>query len=258
MDIEEVASGGVIEAAELAPRGEGRLFAGVRPIRLADADPSGRLRLDALARHLQDVATDDVNDAGAGNDKLTWVVRRSAFVAEAWPLYGERVTYSTFCSGIGPRWADRRTSGRSSQGSHVEAAVLWVCLDLRSGRPASLPEGFHPLWGATAGGRVVSARLHHPPPPDGMTGRPWQVRVTDLDVLGHVNNAVYWAAVEDEIARQLPGRVPIAAECEYRLPLELDDPAALVSDVDGSTLRMWVVSPRGSHASVVVRCQPSA
>jgi acyl-ACP thioesterase-like protein len=85
VDIEKVASGGVIEAAELAPRGEGRVFEGVRPIRLADSDPSGRLRLDALARHLQDVATDDVNDAGVGDDGLTWVVRRSAFVIEEWP-----------------------------------------------------------------------------------------------------------------------------------------------------------------------------
>ena len=33
-------------------------------MRLADVTPGGRLRLDALARYLQDVAGDDVDDAG--------------------------------------------------------------------------------------------------------------------------------------------------------------------------------------------------
>ena len=47
-------------------------------------------------------------------------------------------------------------------------------------------------------------------------GRRWAIRTTDLDVMGHVNNAAHWEAVEDELARRLPGRIPVAAECEYR------------------------------------------
>jgi acyl-ACP thioesterase len=255
--VSEVEIGGVIAAATIAPHGAGRVFEGTRPVRLADADQAGRLRLDALARHLQDVATDDVTDAGIGNDGLTWVVRRAAVVIEQWPRYGEWVTYSTFCSGIGPRWADRRTSCRGKDGAHVEASVLWVSFDLHSGRPAGLPEGFHHVWSATAGARRVSARLLHPPAPDGVSGRLWQVRVADIDVLGHVNNTVYWALVEDELARLLPDRTPVAAECEYRVPLELDDMATLVSDGDGQALRVWVVSPRGTHASALVHTRPS-
>jgi len=233
------------------------VFDGVRPVRLADADPSGRLRLDALARHLQDVATDDVVDAQVSDEGLTWVVRRTAVVIEQWPRYMERITYSTFCSGIGPRWADRRTSGRGSGGGHIEAAMLWASVDLGTGRPARLPPGFHQVWAATAGGRTVSARLLHPPPPVGLTGRPWQVRAADLDILGHVNNTVHWAAVEDELARLVHDCTPIAAECEYRVPLELDNAVRLVSFSEGATLRTWVVSARGVHASALVLLQPS-
>jgi acyl-ACP thioesterase len=79
------------------------------------------------------------------------------------------------------------------------------------------------------------------------------VRATDLDVLGHVNNAVHWAAIEDELARLLPGLIPAEAECEYRVPIELGDAVTLRSIVEGGTLRTWMVSDRGVHASALVR-----
>jgi len=43
----------------------GRRFGADRPIRLSDADAAGRLRHDAIARYLQDIAADDVLDAAA-------------------------------------------------------------------------------------------------------------------------------------------------------------------------------------------------
>jgi acyl-ACP thioesterase len=54
-----------------------RRFSARRPIRLSDTDATGRLRLDAVARYLQDVAADDVLDAGWAPDEHIWVVRRS-------------------------------------------------------------------------------------------------------------------------------------------------------------------------------------
>jgi acyl-ACP thioesterase len=246
----------VLEAATRPPGGSGRRFAGTRPIRLGDVNPAGRLRLDAFARHLQDVATDDTVDARIGDDTLTWVVRRVAVVARRWPRYLERVEYTTFCSGVGPRWAERRTSCRGPEGARVEAAAVWACIDVRSGRARALPEGFDGVWASTAGGRTVSARLLHPPAPEAVGGRPWQVRATDLDLLGHVNNAVHWAAVEGELARLLPGLVPVEAECEYRVPVEMGEEVTLRSLVEGGTLRTWMVSDRGVHASALVRGEP--
>jgi acyl-ACP thioesterase len=82
------------------------------------------------------------------------------------------------------------------------------------------------------------------------------VRAADLDLLGHVNNAVHWAAIEDELARLLPGLIPVEAECEYRVPVELGDAVMLRSLVEDSTLRTWMVSERGVHASALVRARP--
>jgi acyl-ACP thioesterase len=255
MDVRRVPAaepGGGLDAAARPPRGEGRIFGAERPVRLGDVDRGGRLRLDALARHLQDVATDDTVDARIGDGALTWVVRRAAVVVERWPRYLEPVAYSTFCSGIGPRWAERRTTCLGENGGRLHTAVLWACIEASTGRAAALPAGFDDIWGSTTGGRTVSARLVHPPPREPLSDRPWQVRASDLDVLGHVNNAVHWAALEDELARHLPDRVPIAAECEYRLPIELDDAVTLRSRIDGHELSTWMVSPRGVHASARV------
>jgi acyl-ACP thioesterase len=252
-----VEPGGVLRSTGLAPDPQSRIFEAVRPIRLGDADQHGRLRLDSLARHLQDVATDDRADSEMSEEPVVWMVRRAAITIERWPRYLERVTYATFCVGSGPRWAERRTSVRGSAGGRLEAAVLWASVDPASGRLAPLSERFHRIWGVGTGARQVSARLLHPSPPPAAESRPWALRATDLDVLDHVNNAVHWEAVEDELARRLPGRIPVTAECEYRLPIDLGDRLQVVSDVKGGSLRLWLVSDGGIHASAVVATEPA-
>jgi len=249
-----VLPGGVLGSTSLEPSPRSRVFTAVRPVRLGDADERGRLRLDALARHLQDVATDDSNDSGMSEEPVFWVVRRAAIAVERWPRYLERLDYRTFCTGAGPRWAERRTSGRTGAGGHLEAAVLWAAVDAASGRLAQLNERFYQVWGN--GARPVSARLIHPAPPRVAESRPWTIRATDLDVVGHVNNAAYWEAVEDELARCLPGRIPVTAECEHRLPMDLGDQVRLVSEVEGGTLRLWLVGDGGVHASAFVTTEP--
>jgi acyl-ACP thioesterase len=231
----------------------GRCFEGARTIRLGDVNPAGRLRLDALARHLQDVATDDTRDAGLDDGRTTWVMRRAHMRVGRWPRYLERVTLATFCTGTGPRWAERTTVVRGADAGHVEAVALWASVDTETGRAAGLPDGFHAVWGT--GGRSVSARLLHPPAPEA-PGRPWQVRAADLDVLGHVNNAVHWAAVEDELARLLPHADPVEAELEYRVAIESGDGITLRSLVEGRVLRTWITGDRGLCASAVVHTEP--
>ena len=54
----------------------GRSFAAQRRVRLADLDASGRVRLDAVARFLQDIAIDDVQETGWGMPEHLWFVRR--------------------------------------------------------------------------------------------------------------------------------------------------------------------------------------
>jgi acyl-ACP thioesterase len=209
-------------ADRLVPRpAGGRHHRGTRRVRFGDVDRLGRVRLDALATYLQDLAGDDTVDGGLA-DELTWVVRRTVIEVRLAPRFLDELSLVTWCGGLGRRWAERRVSISSPGGASVEAALLWVTLDRRTGRPVPLPAGFVDRHRDEAGGREVSARLRHPGAPEPgqpVERRPFALRATDFDLLGHVNNAAAWAMVEELLAGpDRPG--PLRAEIEYRLPIE--------------------------------------
>lgn len=230
---------------------DGRRVVRSRRVRLGDVTPSGRLRLDALARYLQDVAADDVDDAGITG---AWVLRRVALRVGRLPMFRDDVELVTFCSGTGGRWAERRTTLHAHGGVSVESVALWVYVD-GQGKPAPLEDWFFDLYGAAANGRRVGQRLQLPGPPDEVTRRPWVMRATDLDVLGHVNNAIAWAVVEDEIARgaSLAGGRIAAAELEYRAAIDVDDACDVLSTpVDGG-FACWIAVDGDVRVSARIR-----
>ena len=70
----------------LPPPPESRAFTHDARVRLGDVSPKGRLRLDGIAKAMQDVATDDALDGSPGED-AGWVVRRTTIEVGAWPRY---------------------------------------------------------------------------------------------------------------------------------------------------------------------------
>lgn len=197
----------------------GRIFEGSRRVRLADARPSGRLRLDAAARFLQDVSADDTADA-ALPDSQAWVVRRTVIEVGVFPRYLEALRLATWCSGTGSHYAERRVEMRGEQGGSIDAVSLWVHVDFVTGRPRRLGDDFNARYAEAANGRRVSARLAHPDPPAGIDQRAWPLRATDLDVLGHMNNAAYWQVVEEALALDPGPRGAMRAEVEHRTAVE--------------------------------------
>lgn len=211
-----------------------RRYTSSRRVRLGDVSPKGRLRLDAVARYLQDIAADDGHDA-MGSEADPWVVRRTAIDVERFPVLREELTITTWASGAGARWAERRTSIEGARGGHVDAAALWVYVDLDSGRPKRLTDAFWEHYGESVGDRTVHARLTHrdEPAPDGDV-HPWQPRFSDFDVVGHVNNAVYWAIVEEHLDVQAPATV----EVEYRGGIDRGQDVQVVAAPDG----LWITA----------------
>ncbi len=188
---------------------EGRVFGMRMRPGIADVAPGGRVRLDAVARWLQDVAYLDVVDAGY-EQMGTWIVRRTRIKAERLPRFGEDLTIRTFCSGIGRFCAERRTVVEGAEAS-VQAVATWVCLDPRRSAPMRFDDGFTATYAEAARGRGASVRLRHPGPPADAVSEPWSFRATDLDLAGHVNNSRYWEAVESEL---LEGEEPGALDVE--------------------------------------------
>jgi acyl-ACP thioesterase len=149
-------------------------------------------------------------------------------VVARFPRFGEALEVATFCSGTGALVAERRSTVSVGGDPAVEAVALWVHLDPDGVHPRPLPEGFETVYGAAAAGRRVRARLRHPAePPDGAPQRPWRFRAADLDIAGHVNNAVYWQVVEEELVTDEPdGGVDV--ELEHRAPADAGDAAVHV------------------------------
>jgi acyl-ACP thioesterase len=132
---------------------------------------------------------------------------------------------------------------------------LWVCVD-GAGRPAALDDQFFACYAEAAGGRRVKARLTHAPPGHSAASRPWALRHSDLDVLGHVNNAASWEAVVDEVARCFPGRVVARAEVEHVGPVEAGDDVVLVRELGEGGLRMWLCVGGAVRVSATVSTVP--
>ena len=233
--------------------GERRVTTIERHVGLADVGPDGRARLDALARIVQDVSDFDAASAPI-NGMGIWILRRLEIEIVATPRFRADVTATTWCSGVGARWAERTTQLHVGDRLCAGAISIWVHTDPERGAPTPLPPGFDALWGATAEGRKVSARLRHQRPPADGRRRAWPLRATDLDVVGHVNNAAYWAAIEDELARRGRPRVR-NAEIEFRTGLDLADAVDLaVADTEDG-FAAWLCVRGDVRASVLVGCE---
>jgi acyl-ACP thioesterase len=163
-----------------------------------------------------------------------WVVRRTELEVQAPFRPEDEIELATWCSGVAGSAAARRYSIAGASGGRVEAESIWIHLghDLR---PKRLDERFLEIYGVSAAGRRAPTRFTLPSP-DAASGEPWRFRATDLDRLGHVNNAAYWVPLEERWAGRLDP--PLRATLEYRRPVDLDDPVELVEEGD----LVWLVA----------------
>jgi acyl-ACP thioesterase len=119
---------------------QGRTFVESRRVRLTDMDARGRLRLDAVARFLQEIAIDDVDETGWGAPEHLWFVRRMR-VDMVEPFLADRaVELVTWCSGLATIAAGRRWSLTGDRGGRIEVDSVWI-----SPRRATTPGTDHAL-----------------------------------------------------------------------------------------------------------------
>jgi len=205
------------------PPDAGRLFTSEYDVRLGDADPSGAIRWDSLARYLQDIASDDWEQIGVDSNDF-WVVRRTSMrrVGARWPVFKQSMTLRTWCAGAGPAWVERRTDVLLDGEVVVETAALAVQVNTQ-GQPVRIRPEFLAVYGDAIGGRKVSGRLAAPVVAPGAARRPWHLRRADLDVVGHVNNAACWQAL-GEVASDV-----VEATFSHHGSLAVDDQVLLLS-----------------------------
>ncbi|NNN18788.1 MAG: hypothetical protein HKL84_02925 [Acidimicrobiaceae bacterium] len=224
------------------PLSTSRQFQLTRRVALSDTDPSGRLRLDACARFLQDVAAFDAIDADIsvlGN----WILRRNTISVASLPTYGTRVLSNTYLTGSGRAWVERTSviSDIDSGRIYLTARALWVLTHSGTGAPISVPEALYDVYGPLALQHKITIRdAKRELLPPGASLLPWQIRYCDQDILSHLNNATYLEALEEVLHREnidIGPDQPMTCQVIFRESTSYNDQSDvyfLISEDDGT------------------------
>ena len=225
-------------------------------VRFDEAGPDGLVRASTLLRYAQDVAWRHSEHLGFDRDwyqarGLGWVVRGLDLeLREPIPM-GHTLRVSTAVVGHRRIWARRLGDCRLADGRLAARVTTdWVLLDSRN-RIVRIPADF----GLAFTNPEIRSEIVRVPPPDGAPARTLdvRVRVSELDPLDHVNNAVYVDWLDEALvaagwnaATTLPREVRI----EYLASAERGDDVAVELHGDA---RRWVAVIRRSDGLELVR-----
>lgn len=194
------------------------------PLRVADIDRDGRLRLDAACRHIQDIGLDQLRELGFEDSHPLWIVRRT-MVDLIRPIeFKDMLRLRRWCSGTSNRWCEMRVRVDGKKGGLIESEAFWININRETQGPARISDEFlDGLRKTTDVDRLRwKAYLKAGSRDDADQIRDFPIRFTDIDLFDHVNNSVYWSVIEDYLSSY-----PELLEKPLRVTIEHDAPVAL-------------------------------
>ncbi len=112
------------------------------PLRVADIDPGGRLRLDAAARHIQDIGQDHVHELGFDESHPLWVVRRTMIDLIRPIEFQDMLRLRRWCSGTSTRWCEIRVRIDGGKGGLIESEAFWININRDTLMPSRISDDF--------------------------------------------------------------------------------------------------------------------
>lgn len=168
-----------------------------------ECDTSGRLRVRSLFNLLQDMADDHADRMGVGyhyckEHQLGWVGAGYELQIDQWPVFEETLTIETWPSAALAASGIRDFYIRSNQGLIARASSRWVVLDTVKMRPVPIAKHM-PAY------ELLQERAIQTDFKQGIELTredaccSFSVHEDELDLNGHVNNAVYSAWILDTL-----------------------------------------------------------
>lgn len=231
----------------------GVVFRRNRPVRIDAVRPDGSLRFDAIARYLQDAGQDHLAALDYDEIHPHWIARRTVIDIRHGGTWPEELTAVRWCSKMGSRWCGVRIDLDGETGAHVETDAFWINFNAETETPSRLDDHFVTTFGAPAepGPLRWRAWLDAQPHPDAQPV-PFLLREADIDMMRHVNNAVYWAALEEALAQHPDLRErPLRGIVEFNSPLVPADRPTLVARRDGDQLSAWFMAGDRNAAAML-------
>ncbi len=214
--------------------------------RSAEIGPDGSINLFRIADLLQETAGKHADRLGFGMEDLgnagtTWALTKLHIKMHRKLMGGRDYTVLTWPSGVHRLWAIRRYLVLDADGSEVGQAMShWMILDRRTHRPQRLPD-------------TITQRIWPEPPnpePHWTTfdeigdlsrhSAEFDVRINEIDINNHVNNAHYLAWAMHAAAKDQPySWTAIEAEVLFEAESKFGDTIKVVSGYEetGDNLR---------------------
>lgn len=174
-------------------------------VRNDDIDRDMRMRLDGVARHVQNVSADMIDSSPLIETDPFWILRRTVIdVLEpiTWPA---DITVTRWCSAIGSRWVTMRQSLTSdpetspfnpderAPGS-IETESFCIKVTAEGGLSRITDAALDLLGKGVSETRLRWKAINTVPLPEDVgDDSTFAARATDVDQFGHVNNAIHLA-----------------------------------------------------------------
>jgi acyl-ACP thioesterase len=226
----------------------------------SDIDEHKRLRLDGVARYIQEVGAEHLGDAQLAEVHPHWIVLRTVIdVIEPIEIPSD-ITFRRWCAALSTRWCNMRVQLEGSAGGRIETEGFWICMNKDTLTPSRFTDDCIKLFGSTTDNHRLRWRPWLTEPVDlasnGQNSQvmPFPLRRTDIDLFEHVNNTVYWHGVH-EILGQMPDleSAPYRAVLEYRSPIKFGESVTIRSERQDNAMRMQFAVGDDVRAAALVR-----
>jgi len=228
----------------------------------SDIDEHMRLRLDGVARYIQEAGAEHLADAELAEVHPHWIVLRTVIdVLKPIELPSE-ITFRRWCAALSTRWCNMRVQLDGADGGRIETEGFWLCVNKDTLTPSRLSDDCIGRFGTTTDNHRLKWRPWLTEPvADGtdvgaedVVETPFPLRRTDIDAFEHVNNTIYWHGVH-EILGQVPDieSGPHRAVLEYRSPIKFGEAVTIRSARLGDTVRMQFVVGEDVRAAALLR-----
>ncbi len=234
--------------------GHGYVYRTSARLLTSDIDADLRLRLDGVARNIQEVGAEHLNDSGYADVHPHWIVQRTVIdVLEPIELPNQ-ITYRRWCSGISNRWCAMRVRLDGDDGGRIETEGFWINMNKSTSMPSLIAEDLFARFATTTEDTRLKWRPWLPGPAEPERVTPFALRHTDIDLFRHVNNTVYWHGVHEVMALypDLVGDTHRAV-VEYRKPIQPAESVTIASAADDDAVRLWFVVAGEVRAAGLLR-----
>jgi acyl-CoA thioesterase FadM len=211
-----------------------RQFHHTYTVRYDEADIYGYLTPTAFLRYMQDIAALDAEDAHVADDGY-WIIKRTLVSFRQPVALLARLDITTYGMGFtritAQRGYDARIVGSEDKEPVISARTIWVHVDAR-GKPSRVPARTAEVWLPNGSISPQADKPWLPFPQDPPERIVYPVRFSDIDCIGHMNNAAYVETLDNvawETYRQrgiIPEETTINAleyEIEYKESARLGD-----------------------------------